>query len=61
MCRVFDSQNNAVYFDGKFAGPDVFRALGERRTRGFDFGRSFPSRLLLLKYSEHDVTSDVVL
>uniref|UniRef100_A0A3B5B612 Nuclear receptor ROR-alpha-like n=1 Tax=Stegastes partitus TaxID=144197 RepID=A0A3B5B612_9TELE len=29
MCRVFDSQNNTVYFDGKFAGPDVFKALGE--------------------------------
>ncbi|XP_034015223.1 nuclear receptor ROR-alpha A-like isoform X1 [Thalassophryne amazonica] len=28
MCRVFDSQNNTVYFDGKFAGPDVFKALG---------------------------------
>lgn len=29
MCRMFDFQNNAVYFDGKFAGPDVFKALGE--------------------------------
>ncbi|KAF3832114.1 hypothetical protein F7725_025779 [Dissostichus mawsoni] len=27
MCRVFDSQNNSVFFDGKFAGPDVFKAL----------------------------------
>ncbi len=32
MCRMFDSQNNTVYFDGKFAGPDVFKALGERRS-----------------------------
>lgn len=31
MCRMFDSQNNTVFFDGKFAGPDVFRALGEAR------------------------------
>lgn len=30
MCRVFDSQNNTVFFDGKFAGPEVFKALGER-------------------------------
>uniref|UniRef100_A0A3B3S4Z5 RAR-related orphan receptor A, paralog a n=1 Tax=Paramormyrops kingsleyae TaxID=1676925 RepID=A0A3B3S4Z5_9TELE len=29
MCRAFDSQNNAVYFDGKYAGPDVFKSLGE--------------------------------
>ncbi|XP_078285924.1 nuclear receptor ROR-alpha-like isoform X1 [Rhinoraja longicauda] len=28
MCRAFDSQNNTVYFDGKFAGPDVFKSLG---------------------------------
>jgi hypothetical protein len=29
MCRAFDSQNNAVYFDGKYASPDVFRSLGK--------------------------------
>lgn len=29
MCRAFDSQNNTVYFDGKYAGPDVFKSLGE--------------------------------
>lgn len=29
MCRMFDPQNNVVYFDGKFASPDVFKALGE--------------------------------
>ncbi|XP_069759033.1 nuclear receptor ROR-alpha A isoform X2 [Narcine bancroftii] len=28
MCRAFDSQNNTVYFDGKFAGPDIFKSLG---------------------------------
>uniref|UniRef100_A0A8C7M4V9 RAR-related orphan receptor A, paralog a n=1 Tax=Oncorhynchus kisutch TaxID=8019 RepID=A0A8C7M4V9_ONCKI len=27
MCRAFDSQNNTVYFDGKYAGPDVFKSL----------------------------------
>lgn len=30
MCRAFDSQNNTVYFDGKYAGPDVFKSLGKR-------------------------------
>lgn len=29
MCRAFDSQNNTVYFDGKYAGPDVFKSLGK--------------------------------
>lgn len=29
MCRAFDSQNNTVYFDGKYASPDVFKSLGE--------------------------------
>lgn len=29
MCRAFDPQNNTVYFDGKYAGPDVFKSLGE--------------------------------
>uniref|UniRef100_A0A3B4XS31 Nuclear receptor ROR-alpha-like n=1 Tax=Seriola lalandi dorsalis TaxID=1841481 RepID=A0A3B4XS31_SERLL len=45
MCRVFDSQNNAVYFDGKFAGPDVFRALGcdDLITSVFDFAKSLCS------------------
>lgn len=31
MCRAFDSQNNTVYFDGKYAGPDVFKSLGKWR------------------------------
>ncbi|XP_028257262.1 nuclear receptor ROR-alpha A-like isoform X2 [Parambassis ranga] len=45
MCRVFDSQNNAVYFDGKFAGPDVFKALGcdDLITSVFDFAKSLSS------------------
>lgn len=32
MCRAFDSQNNTVYFDGKYAGPDVFKSLGKCST-----------------------------
>ena len=30
MCRAFDSQNNTVYFDGKYASPDVFKSLGKK-------------------------------
>lgn len=33
MCRAFDSQNNTVYFDGKYAGPDVFKSLGKQAVR----------------------------
>uniref|UniRef100_A0A672FX87 Nuclear receptor ROR-alpha A-like n=1 Tax=Salarias fasciatus TaxID=181472 RepID=A0A672FX87_SALFA len=45
MCRVFDSQNNTVYFDGKFAGPEVFKALGcdDLITSVFDFAKSMCS------------------
>ncbi|XP_042340618.1 nuclear receptor ROR-alpha A-like [Plectropomus leopardus] len=45
MCRLFDSQNNTVYFDGKFAGPDVFKALGcdDLITSVFDFAKSMCS------------------
>ncbi|XP_038557523.1 nuclear receptor ROR-alpha A-like isoform X3 [Micropterus salmoides] len=45
MCRVFDSQNNTVYFDGKFAGPDAFEALGcdDLITSVFDFAKSMCS------------------
>ncbi|XP_053281875.1 nuclear receptor ROR-alpha A isoform X1 [Pleuronectes platessa] len=49
MCRVFDSQHNTVYFDGKFAGPDVFRALGcdDLITSVFDFAKSLCSLHLM--------------
>ncbi|KAM6981121.1 nuclear receptor ROR-alpha A-like [Aplochiton taeniatus] len=42
MCRAFDSQNSTVYFDGKYAGPDVFKALGcdNLINSVFDFSKS---------------------
>uniref|UniRef100_A0AAQ5XS44 RAR related orphan receptor A n=1 Tax=Amphiprion ocellaris TaxID=80972 RepID=A0AAQ5XS44_AMPOC len=45
MCRAFDSQNNTVYFDGKFAGPDAFKALGcdDLISSVFDFAKSMSS------------------
>ncbi|MEQ2237833.1 hypothetical protein ILYODFUR_027126, partial [Ilyodon furcidens] len=45
MCRIFDSQNNSVYFDGKFASPDAFKSLGcdDLITSVFDFAKSMCS------------------
>ncbi|XP_070618280.1 nuclear receptor ROR-alpha isoform X4 [Erythrolamprus reginae] len=45
MCRAFDSQNNTVYFDGKYAGPDVFKSLGceDFISFVFEFGKSLCS------------------
>ncbi|KAK6294024.1 hypothetical protein J4Q44_G00348540 [Coregonus suidteri] len=42
MCRAFDSQNSTVYFDGKYAGTDVFKALGcdDLIRLVFEFGKS---------------------
>ncbi|XP_072235943.1 nuclear receptor ROR-alpha A-like [Leuresthes tenuis] len=53
MCRVFDSHNNTVYFDGKFAGPDVFKALGcdDLIASVFDFAKSMCS----LQLSEEEL------
>uniref|UniRef100_A0A8D1TM59 RAR related orphan receptor A n=1 Tax=Sus scrofa TaxID=9823 RepID=A0A8D1TM59_PIG len=45
MCRAFDSQNNTVYFDGKYASPDVFKSLGceDFISFVFEFGKSLCS------------------
>uniref|UniRef100_A0A3Q0RGG8 RAR related orphan receptor A n=1 Tax=Amphilophus citrinellus TaxID=61819 RepID=A0A3Q0RGG8_AMPCI len=53
MCRVFDSQNNTVFFDGKFAGPEVFKALGcdDLIMAVFDFAKS----MCLLHLSEDEL------
>ncbi|XP_068437516.1 nuclear receptor ROR-alpha A-like isoform X2 [Clinocottus analis] len=53
MCRLFNSQNNSVYFDGKFAGPDVFRALGcdDFISSVFDFAKGMCS----LRLSEDEL------
>lgn len=37
MCRAFDSQNNTVYFDGKYASPEVFKSLGKEISGCFVF------------------------
>ncbi|KAA8590099.1 hypothetical protein FQN60_014033, partial [Etheostoma spectabile] len=45
MCRAFDTQNNTVYFDGKYAGPDVFKSLGcdDLISSVFEFGKNLCS------------------
>ncbi|XP_078388736.1 nuclear receptor ROR-alpha A isoform X2 [Cetorhinus maximus] len=45
MCRAFDPQNNTVYFDGKYAGPDIFKSLGcdDLINSIFEFGKSLCS------------------
>uniref|UniRef100_A0A4W3HAX3 RAR-related orphan receptor A, paralog a n=1 Tax=Callorhinchus milii TaxID=7868 RepID=A0A4W3HAX3_CALMI len=45
MCRAFDPQNSTVYFDGKYAGPDVFKSLGcdDLISSIFEFGKSLCS------------------
>lgn len=45
MCRAFDSQNNTVYFDGKYAGPDLFKSLGcdDLISSVFEFGKNLCS------------------
>lgn len=29
MSRMFNTENNTVFFDGKFAGTELFKSLGE--------------------------------
>ncbi|XP_077067221.1 nuclear receptor ROR-alpha A isoform X1 [Siphateles boraxobius] len=45
MCRAFDPQNNTVYFDGKYAGTDVFKSLGcdDLISSVFEFGKNLCS------------------
>ncbi|KAF7702096.1 hypothetical protein HF521_001379 [Silurus meridionalis] len=45
MCRAFDPQNNTVFFDGKYAGPDVFKSLGcdDLISSIFEFGKNLCS------------------
>ncbi|XP_030620540.1 nuclear receptor ROR-alpha B isoform X2 [Chanos chanos] len=53
MCRAYDPQNNTVYFDGKYAGPDVFKSLGcdDMISCVFEFAKSMCS----LKLTEDEI------
>ncbi|XP_068778327.1 nuclear receptor ROR-gamma isoform X6 [Struthio camelus] len=53
MCRAFNSDNRTVFFEGKFAGPELFKSLGcpELISSIFDFAHSLCS----LHFSESEV------
>lgn len=36
MCRAFDAATRTVLFEGKLAGPELFRSLGRAATRAGD-------------------------
>lgn len=44
MSRFFNTENNTVFFDGKFAGAEVFKSLGE------DFDKD---QALFMKWTQH--------
>ncbi|XP_064354886.1 nuclear receptor ROR-gamma [Dromaius novaehollandiae] len=53
MCRAFNSDNRTVFFEGKFAGPELFKSLGCPELVGsiFDFAHGLCS----LHFSESEV------
>ncbi|XP_063172972.1 nuclear receptor ROR-gamma isoform X2 [Candoia aspera] len=53
MCRAFNSENRTVFFEGKYAGPEVFKSLGcsELVNSIFDFAHSLCS----LHFSENEI------
>uniref|UniRef100_A0A8C6X3F7 RAR related orphan receptor C n=1 Tax=Naja naja TaxID=35670 RepID=A0A8C6X3F7_NAJNA len=53
MCRAFNSENRTVFFEGKYAGPEVFKSLGcsELINSIFDFTHSLCS----LHFSENEI------
>ncbi|XP_076880012.1 nuclear receptor ROR-alpha B [Brachyhypopomus gauderio] len=53
MCRAYDSKNNTVYFDGRYAGPEVFRSLGcdDLICSIFEFAKSLTS----LRLNEEEI------
>uniref|UniRef100_A0A8D0GBL7 RAR related orphan receptor C n=1 Tax=Sphenodon punctatus TaxID=8508 RepID=A0A8D0GBL7_SPHPU len=53
MCRAFNSENRTVFFEGKYAGPELFKSLGcsELINSIFDFAQS----LCTLHFSENEI------
>ncbi|XP_063002096.1 nuclear receptor ROR-gamma [Elgaria multicarinata webbii] len=53
MCRAFNSENRTVFFEGKYAGPELFKSLGcnELINSIFDFAQSLCS----LHFSENEI------
>ncbi|XP_036931819.1 nuclear receptor ROR-alpha A isoform X3 [Acanthopagrus latus] len=53
MSRFFNTENNTVFFDGKFAGAEVFKSLacGDLITAVFEFAHN----MCALKLTEHQI------
>ncbi|XP_072622648.1 nuclear receptor ROR-gamma isoform X2 [Vulpes vulpes] len=53
MCRAYNADNHTVFFEGKYGGMELFRALGcsELISSIFDFSRSLSS----LRFSEDEI------
>ncbi|XP_034953955.1 nuclear receptor ROR-gamma isoform X1 [Zootoca vivipara] len=53
MCRAFNSENRTVFFEGKYASPELFKSLGcnELINSIFDFAHS----LCALHFSENEI------
>ncbi|XP_065760102.1 nuclear receptor ROR-gamma isoform X1 [Muntiacus reevesi] len=53
MCRAYNADNDTVFFEGKYGGVELFRALGcsELISSIFDFARS----LSALRFSEDEI------
>uniref|UniRef100_A0A6J0U241 Nuclear receptor ROR-gamma isoform X1 n=1 Tax=Pogona vitticeps TaxID=103695 RepID=A0A6J0U241_9SAUR len=53
MCRAFNSENRTVFFEGKYASPELFKSLGcnELINSIFDFAHSLSS----LHFSENEI------
>ncbi|XP_027624084.1 nuclear receptor ROR-gamma isoform X1 [Tupaia chinensis] len=53
MCRAYNADNHTVFFEGKYGGMELFRALGcsELISSIFDFSRS----LSALRFSEDEI------
>ncbi|XP_034084239.1 nuclear receptor ROR-alpha A isoform X3 [Gymnodraco acuticeps] len=53
MCRYFNTENNTVFFDGKFAGVEVFKSLacGDLISAVFDFAHD----MCALKLTEQQI------
>uniref|UniRef100_A0A8D0E8T8 RAR related orphan receptor C n=1 Tax=Salvator merianae TaxID=96440 RepID=A0A8D0E8T8_SALMN len=53
MCRAFNSENRTVFFEGKYAGPELFKSLGcnELINSIFDLAHSLCS----LHFSENEI------
>ncbi|KYO19710.1 nuclear receptor ROR-gamma [Alligator mississippiensis] len=53
MCRAFNSENRTVFFEGKYAGPELFKSLGcnELINSIFDFAHGLCS----LHFTENEI------